>query len=341
MAQSKKATGLKAFIITRLVLLIPFLFFVLSVIFIILRIIPGDPVRALFGQHVTEEGLQKLRHEVGLDKPLLNQYFDLITRVIRGDFGVSIRTRRPVLEMILACLPATVELTIPTIILSTIGIYIGSYCATKKDTVIDVINKILTTGLYSIPVFWLGILFQLIFGVSLGWLPIGGRIDPRIPLTKVTGFVTLDCIITGNMVGFVSAIEHLILPVVTTTIWISCMLNRMTRSEMVITLKKDFIVAAKSRGIPKSIVIYKHALKNVLLPIITIMGFTFAWLLGGYVVVETTFSINGIGRLLVSAIYSRDYPLIEGCVFFYTILVGIISLVVDITYAFIDPRVKF
>jgi peptide/nickel transport system permease protein len=245
------------------------------------------------------------------------------------------------LELIFESLPATVELTIPTILLSTIGIYIGAYCATKKDTTIDVINKILTTALYSIPVFWLGIMFQLVFGVSLGWLPTGGRIDPRIPITKVTGFVLLDCLISGNMVGLVSAIEHLILPVLTTTIWISCMLNRMARSEMIVILRKDFIVAAKSRGIPKSIIIYKHALKNVLLPIITVMGFTFAWLLGGYVVIETTFSIYGLGRLLVSAINSRDYPLIEGCVFFYAILIGIVSLVIDIIYAYIDPRVKF
>jgi peptide/nickel transport system permease protein len=330
------------FIVVRLLLLVPMIFTMLTLVFVILRVIPGgDPIKALAGGKLSEDVLRNMRHELGLDKPLQVQYLEYVVNVFQGNFGTSIRTRRPVLEMILEAFPATVEYTIPTMILAIVtGVQLGAYSGYKRNRPFDLLNRISTIVVYSMPLFWLGMLLQLTFGLYLSWLPISGRIDPRIPLTRITGLLVLDSILTGNIPALIDSLLHLILPSITMMAWISCMINRVSRTEMINVLRQDFITSARSRGLPERMVLYEHALKNALVPIVTLMGLVFAWMLGGNVVAEVTFSIYGIGRLLVSAIYSRDFPLIQGCVVFYVIIVALLSLAIDIVYAYIDPRIR-
>jgi len=335
-------TSLRVFIITRLFLMVPMFLTLLTIVFVILHVVPGDPVRALMGPRASEEVVNRMRHELQLDRPLYMQYITYVANLLRGDLGFSIWTRTPVLTNILQVFPATLEYSVPTIIVAALtGVSSGSLSALKRNSSYDMLNRILTIALYSLPLFWLGMILQLSFGLGLRWLPVTGRIDPRIELTRITGFNLIDSILTGNFEAFVSSISHLILPVITMMVWISCIINRIARTEMITILRQDYIAAANARGIPRNLVIYRHALRNALVPLVTMMGLIFAWLLGGTAVVEITFSIYGMGRLFITGIYNRDFPLIQGIVVFYSIIVAVISLAIDLVYAYIDPRIRF
>ncbi len=334
--------SLKQYIVTRIILAIPMLFIILTIIFFILRIMPGDPVAAILGGKASIEVINQLRHELGLDKPLWLQYFDYLKNLFKGDFGKSTLTGRPVLSEIMDKFPATLELTLFAFVVAvTIGIFWGAEAARKKDKAIDVSARIFAILLYAIPVFWLGLMMQLIFGAYLRWLPVGGRISAFVDLKPITGLYLIDSLIQGNWEAFVDVLKHLILPGVTLGLVISSIFLRMVRNNAVLMYGQDFVKAARARGIKERDVKYKHALKNALVPIMTMMGLQFALLLGGAVLTETTFSWPGMGSFLVLRIRYRDFPAIQGTVVFFALIIIVVSIIVDIINALIDPRIRY
>jgi len=336
--------SLRAYIITRIFLTIPMIFVLVTLIFLIVRIMPGDPVRAMLRPGAPQEYVDDIKHSLGLDKPLYIQYFEYLYNLLRGDLGKSLAPvrGRPIAKDLKEKFPATLELSITSMTISIlVGIFTGAYSAHKRRSFADYGFRLYGIIIYTIPVFWLGLMLQLFFGVYLKWLPVYGRIGTGLTPEKITGLFILDTILTGNMVSLVSAVKHLILPSLTLGLYISGVFTRLTRTNMLDVLSQDFITAARARGLSERVVIYKHALKNALIPIITMMGLQFALLLAGAVLTETTFSWPGLGRFLVDRILYRDFPSIQGSVVFIAILVAGVSLLVDILYSFLDPRIRY
>ncbi len=334
--------SLKAYIITRALLVIPTVFILLTLVFFILRIIPGDPITAMVGQKVPPEVLEKLRHEVGLDKPYHIQYIEYLRGVLTGDLGRSmIWGKRPVIEEIMDHFPATLELTIFGFIMSVlIGIVTGAVAAFKKGSKIDASMRIYSIVAYTLFIPWFGMLLQMFFGVYLKLLPIGGRITPGNAPEMITGLYVLDSILTLNFNSLIDALSHLILPSLTLGIVLSGAYTRILRNNLIDVLNQDFITAYRARGVSEWKVI-KHAMKNAFIPVVTLMGLQFAILLAGAVLTETTFSWPGMGTFLIERIEYRDYTAVQGAIVFYAVFVALISLIVDIVYALLDPRIRY
>ncbi|QTA38027.1 ABC transporter permease [Thermosipho ferrireducens] len=334
--------SLKSYIITRIILALPMILVLLVMIFFILRIIPGDPVLAILGGKAPVEVIEAKRHELGLDKPVIVQFFDYLGNVIKGDLGTSTLTNRPVWNEIKDRFPATLELTIFSFIVALlIGIFWGAEAAWRKDGPIDISARVYSIFIYAVPVFWLGLMLQLLFGIYLRWLPVGGRISPRVSIDVKTGLYLFDTLITGNWEGFIDVLEHLLLPGITLGLVISSIFLRMVRNNTVLTLSKDFIKAARARGLKSRVILYGHAVRNAFVPIFTIMGMQFALLLAGAILTETTFSWPGVGSYLVLKIKYRDFPAIQGTIVFFALFVVIISIIIDIVNALVDPRVRY
>ena len=331
------------YILSRLALLPIMLWIISSLVFILLRIAPGDPVDAILGTRASEFARESLRIKLGLNKPLINQYLEYLNNLIHGDLGISLNTQEPVKVIISKALPASLELAIFAILIaSLVGYLIGFSGAVKPDSRVDFLGRIFGIGTYALPPFWAAMLIQIIFAVLLGWLPIGGRLPPGMnPTESFTGFLILDGILTKNTEIILSSIKHLILPSFTLGILLSGIFSRSLRLNLEETLKKDFIEAAKSRGISDSRILFKHALPNTLLPILTIAGLTVSSLIGGALLIEIIFSWPGIAIGLQEAINQRDYPVVQGIVVIISSLVVMISLVIDIAIAYIDPRVSY
>ena len=338
---SKKA--LFKYILSRLTLLPIMLWIISSLVFILLRIAPGDPVDAILGTRANEFARESLRIKLGLDKPLINQYIEYLNQLIHGNLGISLNTQEPVKLIISKALPASLELAIFSILIaSLVGYLIGFLGAIKSESKIDFLGRIFGIGTYSLPPFWAAMLIQIIFAVFLGWLPIGGRLPPgAIPPPPITGFLLLDSILDKNIEIIFSSIQHLILPSVTLGILLSGIFSRALRLNLEEVLKKDYIEAAKSRGINNARVLFKHALPNTLLPILTITGLTVSSLVGGALLIEITFSWPGIALGLQEALNQRDYPVVQGIVVIVSSLVVMISVGIDIAIAYIDPRVSY
>ena len=319
------------------------LWLISSLVFILLRIAPGDPVDAILGTRANELARESLRIKLGLDKPLINQYLEYLTNLIHGDLGLSLNTQEPVKVIISKALPASIELAIFAILIaSLIGYLIGFLGAIKPEGRIDFLGRIFGISTYALPPFWAAMIIQIIFAVLLGWLPIGGRLSPGIvPPPPVTGFLILDSILNRNIETIFSSFKHLILPSFTLGILLSGIFSRALKLNLEETLKKDYIEAAKSRGINTLRILIKHALPNTLLPILTITGLTVSSLIGGALLIEITFSWPGIALALQEAINQRDYTLVQGIVVTISSLVVIVSIFVDIAIAFIDPRVSY
>ena len=331
------------YILSRLALLPIMLWIISSLVFILLRIAPGDPVDAILGTRANELARETLRIKLGLDKPLSNQYIDYLSNLMHGNLGISLNTQEPVKVIISKALPASIELAIFAILIaSLIGYLIGFLGAVKPEGKIDFIGRIFGIGTYALPPFWAAMLFQIIFAVLLGWLPIGGRVPPGlIAPSSVTGFLILDSILNKNIDMLFSSIKHLILPSFTLGILLSGIFSRSLKLNLEEILKKDYIDAAKSRGIKESRILIKHALPNTLLPILTITGLTVSSLIGGALLIEITFSWPGIALGLQEAINQRDYPVVQGIVVTISSIVVMISVGIDIAIAYIDPRVSY
>ncbi len=330
------------YIIKRLLQIIPVVLGVTLIAFALIHLAPGDPVRTMLGQHATQQEIDEIRVKYGLDQPLYVQYFIWLGDVVQGDLGRSILTREYVTTEIAARFPNTIELAIAAMIFATvIGVLAGVISATKQYSIAD--YSMMGVALFgiSMPVFWLGIMLMMIFGVFLGWLPIGGRIDLLLPFTRITGFMVVDSIITGNGAALISVLRHLILPSIALGTIPMAIIARTTRSSMLEVLRQDFIRTQRAKGLSERKVIFKHAIRNALVPVVTVIGLNFGLLLSGAILTETVFSWPGVGRLVVDAVYARDYPLVIGCILVFALVFVIVNLITDILYTYIDPRIHY
>ena len=319
-----------------------FLFLLLTILFLLLRVLPGDPVAAALGGRVSAEQLEARREAAGLNVPLWQQYVEYMGGMLRGDFGQPITDPRSVGQLVGDLLPATIELTIFAMAVAvTVGILVGALGARFRDGPLDVGGRLFGIIIYAAPVFWMGILGQLVFSLWLGWLPSGNRISGRITPVDITGFYVLDGFLAGVPSFSWQAFRHLILPGCTLGLMLSGVFIRMVRVNMLQTLRADYVEAARARGVRDRPVLFRHAFRNALVPVVTVMGLQFALLLGGAILTETTFSWGGMGSALVNFINARDYVAVQGLVTVIAILVVAISLVIDIVNAFIDPRVRY
>jgi peptide/nickel transport system permease protein len=341
--------GLREYIVTRILLTIPMMMILLSVVFIVMRVLPGNPVLLRFEKTADPTLIAAYTHALGLDKPLYLQYLDYLWGLLHGNLGLSMAgSFEPVAPEITSRFPATLELTFYAFIVAVIvGLLLGALGA-RKPGATDNSVKVFGILIYAFPVFFLGMILQLIFGVALHILPVSGRLDAGVIPTSVsiagfhfqTGILTLDSLLSGNLAEFVDAVKHLILPATALGLVISGTFIRMTRTNMMETMRADFVTAARARGLKERTVIYSYALRNAILPIVTIMGLQFAILLSGAILTETEFNILGLGTYLVDRINFRDYTAVQGTVVFLALLITTVSLVVDVLYAYLDPRVR-
>jgi peptide/nickel transport system permease protein len=314
-------------------------------IFFIMRVLPGDPIRSQLGPRVSEEQADALRERLGLNRPLYIQYFDFLWDMVTLDFGnAPTQGERPIRDELGERLPATIELTVPAILLTAvIGILSGAYAAKNRKKPIDYIVRLLSIAVYSIPVFFMGLLFQIIFSVRIPIFPLSGRMD-TLMLTNFespTNFYVIDAILTQNWPALGSALMHLIMPSLTLGLALSGVFVRLTRVNMIEMLQSDFITAGRARGISENKLVFRHALRNTFIPILTLLGLQFAILLAGAVLTETTFSWPGVGRYLVDRIQLRDSTAVQATIGVFTLFVALISLLLDVLYAFIDPRIRY
>jgi peptide/nickel transport system permease protein len=296
----------------------------------------------MLGQHATQQEIDQIRAKYGLDQPLFVQYFIWLGDVLHGDLGRSILSHEQVTTEIASRFPNTIELAIAAMIFAIlVGVLAGIISATKQYTVAD--YSVMGIALFgiSMPVFWLGIMLMMIFGVFLGWLPIGGRIDLLLPFNRITGFMVVDSIITANGAALISVLRHLILPAIALGTIPMAIIARTTRSSMLEILRQDFIRTERAKGLSERKVIYKHAVRNAMVPVVTVIGLNFGLLLSGAILTETVFSWPGVGRLVIDSVYARDYPLVIGCILVFALVFVIVNLITDLLYTYIDPRIHY
>jgi peptide/nickel transport system permease protein/oligopeptide transport system permease protein len=302
------------YVIKRLLSIIPVLFGISLLLFFMLRALPGDPAQVLAGQMATPEDIENIRHQLGLDKPVYVQYIVFLGRLAKFDLGRSARTQNPVTQEVWARLPNTILLAVVAITLACLfGIPAGIISAVRPYTFLDYLVTSAALFGISMPVFWLGLMLVVVFSVLLPWLPAGG---------------------TGSW-------KHIILPSLTLTAFVVAFIARMTRSSMLEVLSQDYTTTARSKGLRENVVVIKHALKNALIPIITVVGLQFGMLLGGAVLTETVFAWPGVGRLIVDSILARDYPVIQGTILIFGLIYTLVNLMVDVIYAYVDPRIRY
>jgi len=330
------------YIVKRILMLIPVLIGVSIIVFLIMRVFSPDPAPIVLGQHATQESVEAWREANGLNDPIVVQYINFITGALKGDLGTSYYTKTPVTEEIMARFPATIELALFAIIIASFfGILIGIISAVKKNSIFDNAGMLLALVGVSMPIFWLGIILIIIFSGTLHWLPSSGRIEPLLRPMHVTGFYLIDTLIAGDMEAFVDALKHLILPGVALAMYSMAIITRMTRSSMIETLQQDYIRTARAKGVSEGNVIRKHAFRNGMIPIVTVIGLQLGSLLGGAVLTETVFSWPGIGSYTVACILKSDFPVVQGVVLLVATIFVLINLLVDVIYAFLDPRIKY
>ena len=330
------------YILKRILMLIPVLIGVSIIVFLIMRVFSPDPAPIVLGQHATQEAAEAWRQANGLNDPIYLQYLHFLKGALTGDLGTSYYTKTPVIKEIMARFPATIELAVVAIILASFfGILIGVISAVKKNSIFDNFGMMLALVGVSMPIFWLGILLIILFSGSLHWLPSSGRIDPLLQPVRITGFYLIDSLISGNVYAFKDALRHLILPASALAMYSMAIITRMTRSSMLETLQQDYIRTARAKGIGEGKVIYKHALRNGLIPIVTVIGLQLGSLLGGAVLTETVFSWPGIGAYTVASILKSDFPVVQGVVLLVAAIFVMMNLIVDVIYGFLDPRIKY
>ena len=337
--------GIGRHILARLALTVPMLLILLTIVFLILRVIPGDPCLAMLGgRNVGPEQIQNCRVQLGVDRPIAVQYMRYLGGIVRGDFGESIRTSLPITTELLERFPATFELAMAGMVVAIVlGMGTGIYAATHSDRAVDHAIRLFNIASFAMPVFWIGLMLLIIFAVDLRWLPVGGRIDPVMGafFEPVTRLYLIDTLIRGNVEAFVDVLRHLILPSLTLGLVVSGFIGRMSRTSMLEVLGREYVTAARAKGLRESVVVGKHALRNALIPIVTVIGLQFALLMGGAILTETVFSWPGVARYLLESIENRDFPAIQGTVVFIALFISAVNLVVDVLYARLDPRVRY
>lgn len=342
MAANARGGSLRSYVLGRIAFAPVFLLLLLTLLFVLLRVMPGDPVTAALGDRLSAEQIEVRRDQAGLNDSLMVQYGRYLGDVARLDFGDAVTDPRPVRQIIFDRFPATFELTMAAMAIAVaVGIFVGAIGARFRDGPLDVGGRLFAILIYAAPVFWLGILAQILFATNLGWLPTGNRISARISYDDPTGFFLLDGILTRDWTFFSTAVRYLTLPALTLGLVISGVFVRMVRVNMLQTLRADYVEAAHARGVADRRVLFRHAFKNALVPVVTIMGLQFALLLGGAILTEITFSWPGLGSALVEFINARDYAAVQGIVTFFALMVVTISVLIDIINGLIDPRVRY
>jgi peptide/nickel transport system permease protein len=336
--------SLQYYLLARLLLAPLMLWTIVTIIFLLMRATPGDPVDAIVGSRANDVIKDEMRKKLGLDLPLWRQYGDYLDKLLHFDLGKSITSSgKQVTTIISDHFPATVELAVGAILVAfVVGITIGVISAAKRDTAIEGAGRLFGVISYSLPIFWVGMLMQLIFAVNLNWFPLGGRFpSTSAPPERILGLYSIDSLLHFNVGQFFTSIHHLVLPCFTLGILLSGIFERIVRVNLKENLKSDYVEAARARGIPERRILLVHALKNSLIPVITVLGLTTASLLGGAVLTEVTFSWPGLAGRLYEAISARDYPTIQGIMVFFATIVVFASILIDVINAWIDPRIKY
>ncbi len=301
------------FIVRRILQMFPVLLGVTLVVFLIMHMVPGDPAMLMAGEGATQQRINEVRHGLGLDRPLPVQYFDYVNKVLHGDLGDSIRSNRPVLKEILVRLPTTLELSLASIALTIfLGLLFGIISASRQNSPIDMIIMIVALLGVSLPSFWIGLMLMYYFSVKIHMFPVAGW----------------------------GTLRHMVLPAITLGIGGAAIVARMTRASMLEVIRQDYVRTARAKGVTERVVIYKHALKNAIIPVITVVGLQFGALLGGTVLTESVFAINGVGRLIVDSIRARDFPTVQGTVLFVSVMFMLVNMVVDILYKYFNKRIE-
>jgi peptide/nickel transport system permease protein len=322
--------------------IIPVLLGVSIVVFFMVRAIPGDPAQILLGQQASQEQVQQVRENMGLDKPIFVQYGLFLKDAIRGDLGDSIVTGRPVTTELMVRLPATFELAAFAMLIAIlVGVPVGVISAVRQYSLLDKTTSVLALTGISMPIFWLAMILVVIFGVNLELLPFPGRLDPTIGITAITGLVLVDSLLTLNFAGFWDGLLHLIMPALALGTIPMAVIMRMTRSSMLEVMHEDYVRTARAKGVVPWRVVSKHALRNAMLPTITVIGLQVGLLMGGAIITETIFSWPGIGLYAYNSISTRDYASIQGVVLYGALLFVLVNLIVDVLYAILDPRVRY
>jgi ABC-type dipeptide/oligopeptide/nickel transport system permease component len=330
------------YLLRRLALTIPILLGVSLLVFLMLHSAGGDPAQFILGARADPESIAALRQELGLDRPLLVQYAAFLSDAVRGDFGRSYRSNTPVIEEIAARFPATIELALSATGISVVvGVIFGTLAAVRRHAFLDYVSSTVVLLGVSIPTFWLGLILIIIFGLWLRWLPISGRVDPRLGADPSVPFLTLSSLLHGNWAVAKDALKHLILPALTLAAWPAAIVARMTRASLIESLGQDYVRTARGKGLAEDLIVRGHAARNALLPVLTVVGLEFGTLLGGAVVTETIFSWPGLGQLTVTAIGARDYQMVQGVVVLLAAVFVLLNLLVDVLYAVLDPRIRY
>lgn len=326
----------------RFISAIPVILGISFLIFILMHLAPGDPVTLLLGDDATPADIERTRREWGLDKPLLAQYWDFLSRAVTGDFGRSLKFNEPVMKLVVERLPATLELAFASLVVAIlIAVPLGVYSAIKHNSLLDHAGMSVALIGVSLPNFWLGIMMIYFLGGQLNLLPVAGRIEYGIEFRSITGLYLVDSLVAGNFSGFWSALQHLLMPAVTLGSSLAAIVTRISRSSVLEVMRQDYVTTARAKGLSEKDVIWRHILRNSLITIVTILGLQLGALLSGSVVTETVFSFPGIGDLLIQSISARDYKLTQVLILMFAVTYFAVNLLVDLLYSWIDPRIKY
>ncbi len=325
----------------RILLLVPTLLALSIAVFLLIHLVPGDPAQVMLGERATPAALATLRAELGLGDPLWRQYGRFLTGLLHGDLGRSLKTHEEVTREIANRFPATVELAVAAMaIAAVVGIGLGALAAVRHRTIIDQLTMMGAVVGVSMPIFWLGLMLMLFFGVELGWLPIGGRLDTGLAVARLTGFLTVDALVARNWRAFADALAHIALPSFALSTIPMAVVARMTRSSLLDALRQDYVRTARAKGLGEMAVVMRHAVRNAFIPTLTVLGLQFGSLLGGAIITETIFAWPGVGRWLLLAVHARDFRAVQGGVLVIATAFVLVNLIVDLGYSILDPRVR-
>jgi peptide/nickel transport system permease protein len=330
------------YLLRRLLLMIPTVFGASVVVFVGLRIVPGDPVQMMVGDNASGADVARFRAELGLDSPIYVQYVRWLIPMLGGDFGRSLRAQDSVMNVIMQAFPTTIQLAVLSLVIAAIiGITAGIVAAVRQYSLLD--NALMVTVLFgvSMPAFWSGLVMILVFGLYLRWLPLGGSMSDTIIVPRITGASVIDSIIQGNGKALWDSLQHLLLPAITLGFPSMAIIARQVRAAMIEVLSLEYVNTARSKGLAARTVILRHALPNAMIPVVTVIGLQMGYLMSGAIITETVFSLPGMGRLAILSITNRDYPVVQAFVILTVTIFAGVNLLVDVVYAFINPRIRF
>ena len=330
-----------SYVAARLIQLLFVLIGVSVVVFVTMHLLPGDVAQLLLGDHATNEQLQRLREQLGLDQPVWVQYGRFMREALRGDLGVSVQSNRPALDDVVTAFPVTLQLALASLLLASLcGVPVGVLAAVRQGSRFDAVVMTLTLFGVSMPIFWLGLMLLVMFASGLGWLPVGGLMPVGLDPPRLTGMSVVDSLLSGNATMIGASVRHMLLPAVTLASVPLALIARITRAEVLSAATADHVRTARAKGLADSRVILRHILRNAAIPIVTVIGLQLGLLLSGAVLTETIYSLPGLGRLMVDSILSRDYSVVQAGALFIAVVFVLVNLAVDILYAALDPRIS-